>query len=40
MRSRTSHTDNEEVALEVVAGIPDFLVDAAHLRDQLKARQP
>lgn len=39
MRSRTSHTYNEDVALEVVAGIPDFLAEAAHLRDQLRARQ-
>lgn len=38
MRGRTSHTYDEDVALEVVAGIPDFLAEAAHLRDQLKAR--
>lgn len=38
MRSRTSHTYDEDVALEVVAGIPAFLAEAAHLRDQLKAR--
>ncbi len=39
MRSKTSHTYDEEVALAVVAGIPDFLSEAVHLRDQLRARQ-
>ena len=38
MRSRTSHTYDEEVALAVVAGIPDFLREAVHLRDQLRTR--
>jgi nucleotidyltransferase substrate binding protein (TIGR01987 family) len=38
MRSRTSHTYDEEVALAVVSGIPDFLEEAAHLREQLRAR--
>jgi nucleotidyltransferase substrate binding protein (TIGR01987 family) len=38
MRSRTSHTYDEKVALAVVAGIPDFLEEAAHLREQLRAR--
>ena len=38
MRSRTSHTYDEEVALVVVAGIPDFLREAVHLRDQLRTR--
>lgn len=38
MRGMTSHTYDEDVALEVVAGIPDFLAEAAYLRDQLKAR--
>jgi nucleotidyltransferase substrate binding protein (TIGR01987 family) len=38
MRSKTSHTYDEDVALEVVAGIPPFLAEAIHLRDQLKAR--
>lgn len=38
MRGKTSHTYDEDVAIEVVAGIPDFLAEAAHLRDQLKAR--
>lgn len=38
MRGKTSHTYDEDVALDVVAGIPAFLAEAAHLRDQLKAR--
>lgn len=38
MRSRTSHTYDEAVALAVVAGIPDFLEEAMFLRDQLRAR--
>ncbi len=39
MRSKTSHTYDEDVALEVVAGIPSFLAESTHLRDQLRARQ-
>ncbi|WP_189608830.1 nucleotidyltransferase substrate binding protein [Saccharospirillum salsuginis] len=38
MQGRTSHTYDEEVALQVVAGIPEFLEEACHLRDQLRAR--
>ena len=38
MRSKTSHTYNEELALEVVAGIPAFSNEAGYLRDQIKAR--
>ena len=38
MRSKTSHTDDEDVALEVVGGIPAFLAEARYLRDQIKAR--
>lgn len=38
MRSKTSHTYDEDVALEVVAGIPTFLEEASYLRDQVKAR--
>ena len=38
MRSKTSHTYDEEVALEVVAGIPAFLTEARHLLDQIRAR--
>ena len=37
MRSRTCHTSNEDIALEVVAGIPSFLAEARHLLDQLQA---
>ena len=38
MRSKTSHTYNENVAQEVVAGIPEFLAEATHLRDELRGR--
>lgn len=38
MRSKTSHTDDEPVALEVVTGIPAFLEEAIHLQNQLRAR--
>lgn len=38
MRSKTSHTYDEAVALEVVAGIPDFLREAHYLAAQLQAR--
>jgi nucleotidyltransferase substrate binding protein (TIGR01987 family) len=38
MRAKTSHTYDEEVAVAVVGGIPDFLREAVHLRDQLRAR--
>lgn len=38
LRSRTSHTYDEEVALEVVAGIPGFLVEARHLLAQIRSR--
>lgn len=39
MRSKSSHTDNEDAALEVVAGIPTFLAEADYLCIQLKVRQ-
>ena len=39
MRSKTSHTYDEPVALEVVAGIPEFLAEVRHLLDQIKVRQ-
>lgn len=39
MRSKTSHTYDEEIALEVVAQIPAFLEEAIYLRDRLLARQ-
>jgi nucleotidyltransferase substrate binding protein (TIGR01987 family) len=38
MRGKTSHTYDEGVALEVVAGIPGFLEEALYLRDQLQRR--
>ena len=38
MRAKTSHTYDEEVALEVVTGLPKFLEEARYLRDQLRAR--
>lgn len=38
MRSKTSHTYDEEVAKEVVVGIPDFLKEAEYLHDQMKQR--
>jgi nucleotidyltransferase substrate binding protein (TIGR01987 family) len=38
MRARTSHTYDEAVALQVVAGIPEFLAEARHLCDELERR--
>jgi len=38
MRAKTSHTYDEDGALEVVAGLPGFLDEARHLRDQLRSR--
>lgn len=38
MRAKTSHTYDEEVAMEVVAGIPAFLNESRHLRDELAKR--
>ncbi len=38
MRARTSHSYDEAVALDVVAGIPDFLDEARFLRDRLRDR--
>ncbi|TWI07286.1 nucleotidyltransferase substrate binding protein [Aerolutibacter ruishenii] len=39
MRARTSHTYDEDVALQVVAGFPAFLDEAAHLLAQIAYRQ-
>ena len=39
MRAKTSHTYGEEVALKVVAGIPDFLKEARYLLIQLQQKQ-
>jgi nucleotidyltransferase substrate binding protein (TIGR01987 family) len=38
MRARTSHTYDEETALQVVAGIPAFLAEADYLSAQLGNR--
>ncbi len=38
MRSKTSHTYDEDVALQVVAGIPAFLHEAEYLAVQLQPR--
>ena len=38
MRAKTSHTYNEDTALEVVEGIPRFLEEAVYLRDRLRER--
>jgi nucleotidyltransferase substrate binding protein (TIGR01987 family) len=38
MRSKTSHTYDEAIAQEVVAGIPAFRREAQHLREQLDDR--
>lgn len=40
MRSKTSHTDDEDIALQVVASIPAFIKEAAFLRDTLQSRLP
>jgi len=39
MRAQTSHTYDEAKALEVVAGIPDFLAEVEFLWDQLRRRR-
>lgn len=38
MRSKTSYTYDEDIALRVVANIPKFLSEARYLCDQIKAR--
>lgn len=38
LRSKSSHVYSAEIAAEVVAGIPDFLAEAQHLRDVLQER--
>ncbi len=40
MRSKTSHTYDEDVALEVVSGIPDFLKEARYLLERLISKHP
>jgi nucleotidyltransferase substrate binding protein (TIGR01987 family) len=39
MRAKTSHTYDEDVALEVVAGIPGFLEEAIYLQKRLNEKQ-
>jgi len=39
MRAKTSHTYDEQVAREVVAGIPEFLEEARYLCHQIEQRQ-
>ena len=36
LRGATSHTYNEDVALEVVEGIPRFIEEVTYLRDRLR----
>ena len=38
MRAKTSHTYDEDIALQVVAGIPAFLQETIFLAEQLKRR--
>lgn len=38
MRGKTSHTYDEAIAVEVVAGLPAFVAEATYLRDQLRKR--
>ncbi len=38
MRTRTSHTYNEDIALEVVVRIPRFVDEVIYLRDKLRER--
>jgi nucleotidyltransferase substrate binding protein (TIGR01987 family) len=38
MRGKTSHTYNEEVALEVLGNIPAFLAEARYLLSRLRER--
>ncbi len=38
MRTRTSHTYNENIALEVVASIPRFIEEVIYLRNKLRER--
>lgn len=38
LRARTSHTHHADVAEQVAAAIPEFLIEAEHLRDDLAAR--
>jgi len=37
MRARTSHTYSEDIAVDVVNGIPEFLEEALYLKNRLSA---
>jgi len=37
MRAKTSHTYSEDIAVDVVNGIPEFLEEALHLKNRLSA---
>jgi len=39
-RAKTSHTYDEDIALQVVEQIPSFLDEAGYLLDQLEERHP
>jgi nucleotidyltransferase substrate binding protein (TIGR01987 family) len=39
LRGKTSHTYDEDIALEVVGQIPAFLIEAEHLLQSLQQRQ-
>ncbi|MDX2065798.1 MAG: HI0074 family nucleotidyltransferase substrate-binding subunit [Fimbriimonadaceae bacterium] len=39
MRSRSNHTYDESIAVQVADGIPDFLTEALELRHRLQAAQ-
>jgi nucleotidyltransferase substrate binding protein (TIGR01987 family) len=39
MRSKTSHTYDEDIALQVVGGIPAFLQESRYLLSELERRQ-
>lgn len=36
LRNKTSHTYDEDIALEVVEGVPEFLEEMSYLRDRLR----
>jgi len=39
MRGKTTHSDDEQVALNVVSGIPHFLAEAQYLVAALRSKQ-
>ena len=38
LRAKTSHTYDQNIALDVVSGIPAFIQEARHLRDTLRTK--